>query len=87
MEHPTHVLDLIHAYIMVNADIFLTARSSPVYKYASNVLNIIAIIGASTVFFAVTVRLLQNYYKFVITYSTCSQLGPMIFLVVFLTIR
>lgn len=64
---------------MVTAGVFLIARSSPVYEYAPDVLNIIAIIGASTAFFAATVGLLQNDLKRVIAYSTCSQLGYMIF--------
>jgi len=79
MEGPTPVSALIHAATMVTAGVFLIARSSPVYEYAPDVLNIIAIIGASTAFFAATVGLLQNDLKRVIAYSTCSQLGYMIF--------
>jgi NADH-ubiquinone oxidoreductase chain 5 len=36
-------------------------------------------VGASTAFFAATVGLLQNDLKRVIAYSTCSQLGYMVF--------
>jgi NADH-ubiquinone oxidoreductase chain 5 len=79
MEGPTPVSALIHAATMVTAGVFLIARCSPLYEYAPSVLNIITIIGASTAFFAATVGLVQNDLKRVIAYSTCSQLGYMIF--------
>jgi len=79
MEGPTPVSALIHAATMVTAGVFLIARSSPVYEYIPSVLNIITILGASTAFFAATVGLLQNDLKRVIAYSTCSQLGYMVF--------
>ena len=50
-----------------------------IYEYAVNVLEIITIAGACTAFFAATVGLLQNDLKRVIAYSTCSQLGYMVF--------
>ena len=79
MEGPTPVSALIHAATMVTAGVFLIARSSPIYEYVPAVLNIITIVGASTAFFAATVGLLQNDLKKVIAYSTCSQLGYMVF--------
>ena len=79
MEGPTPVSALIHAATMVTAGVFLLARCSPIYEYAASVLEIIAVFGASTAFFAATVGLLQNDLKKVIAYSTCSQLGYMIF--------
>ena len=79
MEGPTPVSALIHAATMVTAGVFLIARCSPIYEYATNVLEIIAFFGAATAFFAATVGLLQNDLKRVIAYSTCSQLGYMIF--------
>jgi len=79
MEGPTPVSALIHAATMVTAGVFLIARSSPIYEYVPNILNIITILGASTAFFAATIGLLQNDIKRVIAYSTCSQLGYMIF--------
>lgn len=79
MEGPTPVSALIHAATMVTAGVFLIARCSPIYEYAPRMLEIIAIIGASTAFFAATVGLLQNDLKRVVAYSTCSQLGYMIF--------
>ena len=79
MEGPTPVSALIHAATMVTAGVFLIARSSPIYEYTPQVLSIVALIGASTALFAATVGLLQNDLKRVIAYSTCSQLGYMIF--------
>jgi len=79
MEGPTPVSALIHAATMVTAGVFLIARSSPLYEYMPTVLTAITILGASTAFFAATVGLLQNDLKRVIAYSTCSQLGYMIF--------
>ena len=74
MEGPTPVSALIHAATMVTAGVFLLARSSFIYEYATNVLGYIVVIGAITSFFASTTGLLQNDLKRVIAYSTCSQL-------------
>merc|ERR1712027_219512 len=63
----------------VTAGVFLIARCSPLYEYIPSVLKFISIIGASTAFFAATIGLVQNDLKRVIAYSTCSQLGYMIF--------
>jgi NADH-ubiquinone oxidoreductase chain 5 len=79
MEGPTPVSALIHAATMVTAGVFLLARSSPLIEYAPSALTVIAIVGAMTAFFAATTGLLQNDLKKVIAYSTCSQLGYMIF--------
>ena len=79
MEGPTPVSALIHAATMVTAGVFLVARCSFLYEYAPNVLKFVSFIGASTAFFASSVGLLQNDLKRVIAYSTCSQLGYMIF--------
>jgi NADH-ubiquinone oxidoreductase chain 5 len=79
MEGPTPVSALIHAATMVTAGIFLLARSSFIYEYASYALSVVTIIGSLTAFFASTTGLVQNDLKRVIAYSTCSQLGYMIF--------
>jgi NADH-ubiquinone oxidoreductase chain 5 len=79
MEGPTPVSALIHAATMVTAGVFLIARCSPLYEHINNVLEYIVVIGALTSFFAATTGLLQNDLKRVIAYSTCSQLGYMIF--------
>jgi NADH-ubiquinone oxidoreductase chain 5 len=79
MEGPTPVSALIHAATMVTAGVFLLARCSPIFEYAPNALIVVTVIGAMTAFFAATTGLLQNDLKRVIAYSTCSQLGYMIF--------
>jgi len=79
MEGPTPVSALIHAATMVTAGVFLIVRTSPLFEYTPSILSLVATIGACTAFFAATVGLLQNDLKKVIAYSTCSQLGYMIF--------
>jgi len=79
MEGPTPVSALIHAATMVTAGVFLIARSSLIYEYIPVILNFITLIGASTAFFAASVGLVQNDIKRIIAYSTCSQLGYMVF--------
>jgi len=79
MEGPTPVSALIHAATMVTAGVFLITRCSPLFENSPIVLNIVIIVGAMTAFFAGTVGLTQNDLKKVIAYSTCSQLGYMIF--------
>jgi NADH-ubiquinone oxidoreductase chain 5 len=79
MEGPTPVSALIHAATMVTAGVFLIIRCSPLFEYAPNALIIVTLIGALTAFFAATTGLVQNDLKRVIAYSTCSQLGYMVF--------
>merc|ERR1711937_436207 len=79
MEGPTPVSALIHAATMVTAGVFLLARCSPIFEYSPLVLSIITIFGAMTAFFASATALVQNDLKRVIAYSTCSQLGYMVF--------
>ena len=79
MEGPTPVSALIHAATMVTAGVFLIVRSSFLYEFDSDMLEYVSIIGSITAFFASTTGLLQNDLKKVIAYSTCSQLGYMIF--------
>jgi NADH-ubiquinone oxidoreductase chain 5 len=76
---PTPVSALIHAATMVTAGVFLIARTSFIYEHAPHILEFITILGACTAFFASSVGLLQNDLKRVIAYSTCSQLGYMVF--------
>ena len=79
MEGPTPVSALIHAATMVTAGVFVIIRCSPIMEYAPDVLVIITFIGALTAFFAATTGMFQNDLKKVIAYSTCSQLGYMVF--------
>jgi len=79
MEGPTPVSALIHAATMVTAGVFLLTRCSYLLEYSPTTLNLIMFIGALTSFFAASTGLFQNDMKKVIAYSTCSQLGYMIF--------
>nr|YP_009317549.1 NADH dehydrogenase subunit 5 [Gelidium sclerophyllum]AOX49001.1 NADH dehydrogenase subunit 5 [Gelidium sclerophyllum] len=79
MEGPTPVSALIHAATMVTAGVFLMIRFSPLIEYSVFVLRILIIFGALTAIFAAMVGVFQNDLKRVIAYSTCSQLGYMIF--------
>nr|YP_010616495.1 NADH dehydrogenase subunit 5 [Peronosclerospora sorghi]WAU47929.1 NADH dehydrogenase subunit 5 [Peronosclerospora sorghi] len=79
MEGPTPVSALIHAATMVTAGVYLIVRCSPIFEYSIFSLKFITIIGALTAFFASTIGLVQNDYKKIIAYSTCSQLGYMFF--------
>jgi NADH-ubiquinone oxidoreductase chain 5 len=80
MEGPTPVSALIHAATMVTAGVFVIIRVSPILEYSNNVLIIITLVGAFTSFFAASIGLVQNDLKKVIAYSTCSQLGYMVFI-------
>jgi NADH-ubiquinone oxidoreductase chain 5 len=79
MEGPTPVSALIHAATMVTAGVFVLLRVSPILEYAPSALFIITLFGSLTAFFAATSGLVQNDLKRVIAYSTCSQLGYMVF--------
>lgn len=79
MEGPTPVSALIHAATMVTAGVFLLARCSSLFEHAPTALIGVTCIGAMTSFFAATTGIVQNDLKRVIAYSTCSQLGYMVF--------
>jgi len=79
MEGPTPVSALIHAATMVTAGVFLLIRGSFLFEHSPNILFFISIVGAFTAVFAATTGLFQNDIKRIIAYSTCSQLGYMVF--------
>jgi NADH:ubiquinone oxidoreductase subunit 5 (subunit L)/multisubunit Na+/H+ antiporter MnhA subunit len=80
MEGPTPVSALIHAATLVISGVFLIIRCSLLFDNSESVLIIVSIFGALTSFFAASVGLVQNDLKRVIAYSTCSQLGYMVFI-------
>ena len=79
MEGPTPVSALIHAATMVTAGVFLMIRFSPFLEFTPFILFLMVIFGSSTAFFASMTGVFQNDLKKIIAYSTCSQLGYMIF--------
>ena len=80
MEGPTPVSALIHAATLVTAGIFLIIRCSPLFEFGHTALIFITFIGGLTAFFAATIAISQYDIKKVIAYSTCSQLGYMVFI-------
>ena len=80
MAGPTPVSALIHAATMVTAGVFAIVRLSPIIENSPSSLIIISFIGVLTSFFAATIGLFQNDLKKIIAYSTCSQLGYMVFI-------
>lgn len=79
MEGPTPVSALIHAATMVTAGIVLVLRASNLFVSLPSVSAITALFGIGTAFFAATAARVQYDMKKVIAYSTCSQLGYMLF--------
>jgi len=77
MEGPTPVSALIHAATMVNAGVYLIARSSPLFAHAPEALILVAAVGIFTAIFAASIAFTQKDIKRVLAYSTLSQLGYM----------
>lgn len=80
MEGPTPVSALIHAATMVTAGVFLIIRFSPVIEFSTFTLALFTFIGSVTAFFASFTGIFQSDLKKIIAYSTCSQLGYMVFI-------
>ncbi len=76
---PTPVSALIHAATMVTAGVFLLLRCSILFNYSILMLGLITIIGALTAIVAAMIGISQIDVKKIIAYSTCSQLGYMVF--------
>jgi NADH-quinone oxidoreductase subunit L len=77
MEGPTPVSALIHAATMVTAGVYMVARSAPIFTQAPLAMDVVAVVGTVTAFFAATIGLVQTDIKRVLAYSTVSQLGYM----------
>jgi NADH-quinone oxidoreductase subunit L len=77
MEGPTPVSALIHAATMVNAGVYLVARSNLLFASAPQAMVIVAAIGIFTAILAATIAMTQTDIKRVLAYSTLSQLGYM----------
>jgi proton-translocating NADH-quinone oxidoreductase chain L len=79
MEGPTPVSALLHSATMVTAGLFLILRSFQILNVAPNILNIIAVIGLATSLISSFTGLYQYDIKRIIAFSTCSQLGFILF--------
>jgi NADH-quinone oxidoreductase subunit L len=77
MEGPTPVSALIHAATMVNAGVYMVARSNPIFANAPVAMFVVASLGIFTAIFAAAIALTQNDIKKVLAYSTVSQLAYM----------
>jgi NADH-quinone oxidoreductase subunit L len=77
MEGPTPVSALIHAATMVNAGVYMVARTNPIYASTPSALVIVASIGIFTSILAASIAMTQTDIKRVLAYSTLSQLGYM----------
>nr|AVM82685.1 NADH-plastoquinone oxidoreductase subunit 5 [Podranea ricasoliana] len=77
MEGPTPISALIHAATMVAAGIFLVARLLPLFIVIPYIMNLISLIGLTTVLLGATLALAQKDIKRGLAYSTMSQLGYM----------
>ena len=77
MEGPTPVSALIHAATMVNAGVYLMARSNPIFAHAPEAMVVVAAIGIFTAILAASIAMTQTDIKRVLAYSTLSQLGYM----------
>jgi NADH-quinone oxidoreductase subunit L len=79
MEAPTTISALIHAATMVNAGIYLIARSLPLFNSVPGWTTTLMWVGGITAFLAATMALVEPDLKRVLAYSTVSQLGYMMF--------
>jgi NADH-quinone oxidoreductase subunit L len=77
MEGPTPVSALIHAATMVNAGVYLIARTSPIFARAPEIMVVVAALGTFTAILAASIAFTQTDIKRVLAYSTLSQLGYM----------
>ena len=77
MEGPTPVSALIHAATMVNAGVYMVARSYPLFMHSEAAMYVVMIIGTITAIYAALIALTQTDIKRVIAYSTLSSLGFM----------
>ncbi len=77
MEGPTPVSSLIHAATMVTAGVYMIARSHVLYNLAPFTMEVVAVVGVITAWFAASMALVNNDLKRVLAFSTISQLGYM----------
>ena len=81
MEGPTPVSSLLHASTMIVSGVFLLQRFQPFILCSLSGMIVVTFVGALTAFFAGTVGLVAMDLKRIIAYSTCSQMGYLVFCV------
>jgi NADH-quinone oxidoreductase subunit L len=79
MEGPTPVSSLLHAATLVISGLIILCRIFLVIQNSFIGMNFLVLLGALTSFFAATTGLFMVDIKRVIAYSTCSQLGYLVF--------
>lgn len=79
MEGPTPVSALIHAATMVTAGIYLLIKFSIIFELNMKIFNFIWFLGCLTSLLSSLIAITQNDIKKIIAFSTCSQLGYMLF--------
>ncbi len=77
MEAPTTISALIHAATLVNAGVYLTARTLPMFEHVAWWLPTLAWIGAISALLTAILALMEKDLKRVLAFSTISQLGYM----------
>ncbi len=77
MEGPTPVSALIHAATMVNAGVYMVARSYPLFIHSHTAMLVVMVVGTFTAIYAAYIAITQHDIKKVIAYSTISSLGFM----------
>ncbi len=77
MEGPSTVSALIHAATMVNAGVYLVARTYPIFSASSTWLLSVEGVGIFTALAAAPLAITARDLKRVLAYSTISQLGLM----------
>ena len=77
MEGPTTVSALIHAATMVNAGVYLIARTYPIFSSSQTWLTAVGWVGVISALLAASIATVTMDIKRVLAYSTISQLGLM----------
>ena len=77
MEGPTTVSALIHAATMVNAGVYLVARTYPIFSASQTWITTVGWVGLISALLAASIATVTNDIKRVLAYSTISQLGLM----------
>ena len=77
MEGPTTVSALIHAATMVNAGVYLVARTYPIFSSSQSWVTAVGWVGVISALLAASIATVTLDIKRVLAYSTISQLGLM----------